>query len=71
MGLQGICARRELQRVVIGAKPAISPYNSRPCALNSSCETFTGLWKIFKGYSAAGGATIALGRYKGSSYRVI
>ena len=68
-GLQGIYACRGLQRVVIGSKPAIRPYNSRLRTLNVSCKTFTGFGKVTKGYSATSGATIALGRYRGYPYR--
>ena len=48
---------------------AISTYISRLYSLKASCETPTRLRRIFKGVSAAGRATIALGRYKGNSYR--
>jgi len=46
-----------------GFELAINPYISRLYALKANCETPTRLRKIFRGISAAGRATIALGRY--------
>jgi hypothetical protein len=47
-----------------GFKHAISPYISRLYALKASCETPTRLRRIFKGVSAVGRATTALGATK-------
>jgi hypothetical protein len=52
-----------------GFEHAISTYISRLYSLKASYETLIRLRSIFKGVSAAGKATIALGRYKGNSYR--
>ena len=52
-----------------GFEHAISTYISRLYSLKASYKTLIRLRRIFKGVSAAGKATIALGRYKGNSYR--
>ena len=49
-----------LQRIFIGAKPAIRPYNLRRHALKASYETFARVLAISRGISAAGRATTAL-----------
>ena len=49
-----------------GFEHAVSTYISRLYSLKANCETPTRLRKIFKGVSAAGRATIALGCYKGT-----